>query len=402
VRTDRHPETHPESLLDQAIRGELAVADRAALERHLTGCPDCAAEIEAARVLATSMAPGKQDEALNRAAVEAALIRLQRPESLGDSLRRWLGAARRPAFGFALVGAAAAAVAITIAIEHAKPAAPPHIAKVTDARTLHLTDGSEITPVGESTTVEIAEQTPARTTVRLRSGGAQFRVRHDEGRVFRVDAGAIKIEDLGTTFRVAHASGGKIRVAVSEGRVAVLQAAGQARVELGAGEERVFASQPASGENPAPAAAPLPPPASAPTGAPPRNPLRAHAADEPADLLLAADAARRSRHPEAAVAPLRRLLDRHAKDPRAPAAAFTLGWVLLTDLGRAREAAAAFAEAERIAPRGALAEDAAARVAEAWQKAGDPARAARAARHYADLYPSGRFMALMRGLIGEH
>jgi TolA-binding protein len=101
------------------------------------------------------------------------------------------------------------------------------------------------------------------------------------------------------------------------------------------------------------------------------------------------------------VAPLRRLIERYPKDLRAPSAAFTLGWVLLTDLGRAREAAAAFAEAERSAPHGLLAEDAAARVAEAWQKAGDSRRATQAARHYEQMYPSGRYINLMRGLIGE-
>jgi transmembrane sensor len=119
-------------------------------------------------------------------------------------------------------------------------------------------------------------------------------------------------------------------------------------------------------------------------------------------LLLTADVARRARQPRAAVAPLRRLVERYPKDPRAPSAAFTLGWVLLTELNRPREAALAFADAERIAPRGALAEDAAARVAEAWQNAGDSRRAADAARHYAQVYPTGRYIALMRGLIGAH
>ena len=98
---------------------------------------------------------------------------------------------------------------------------------------------------------------------------------------------------------------------------------------------------------------------------------RAQLADDPAELLLAADLARRRQQPRAAVAPLQRLVERYPKDPRAPAAAFTLGWVLLTDLNRPRDAAVAFARAEQSAPRGALAEDAAARVAEAWQKAGD-------------------------------
>ena len=124
-------------------------------------------------------------------------------------------------------------------------------------------------------------------------------------------------------------------------------------------------------------------------------------ADDAAALLLAADLARRSRDPRAAIGPLHRLVERHPRDPRAPSAAFTLGWVLLTDLNRPREAAGAFAEAERIAPRGALAEDAAARVAEAWQKAGEPRRAADAARRYVQVYPAGRYITLMRGLIGE-
>jgi len=75
--------------------------------------------------------------------------------------------------------------------------------------------------------------------------------------------------------------------------------------------------------------------------------------------------------------------------------------VLLTDLNRPREAAAAFAVAERIAPRGALAEDAAARVAEAWHNAGEAGRASEAARHYERMYPTGRYIALMRGLIGK-
>jgi len=74
----------------------------------------------------------------------------------------------------------------------------------------------------------------------------------------------------------------------------------------------------------------------------------------------------------------------------------------MAGLCRPRAAAAAFAAAERGAPHGSLAEDAAARVAEAWQKAGDSRRAADAARHYERVYPSGRYITLMRGLIGNN
>jgi transmembrane sensor len=278
---------------------------------------------------------------------------------------------------------------------------PQHraVAPVAASQQLILDDGSDVTPVDGKADVQLVEQTPARTTVRLRSGGAKFRVRHDTQRLFRVDTGPIQIEDIGTAFRVDHEAGGKIRVVVSEGRVAVLHAADGWRVELGAGETRVFSTL-AEVIEPVKEAPLVPVPSAVADGT--RAESRTRGADDPAELLKAADVARRTHQPQRAVAPLRRLLEHYPNDPRAPAAAFTLGWVLLTDLGRPRAAAAAFAAAERGAPHGSLAEDAAARVAEAWQKAGDSRRAADAARHYERVYPSGRYITLMRGLIGNN
>jgi len=277
---------------------------------------------------------------------------------------------------------------------------PPSTTPATASRSVVLDDGSEITPTTATTAIQVAEQTPTRTTVRLRSGSAQFRVRHDSRRLFRVDTGAVEIEDLGTVFRVAHEVAGKISVAVSEGRVAVLIPASQVRTELGAGESRTFDPLPVTGDAPQSAReTPKPSTSSSAIAVGPPGAPRARATEEPAALLLAADLARRSNHPEAAVGPLRRLVEKYPKDPRAPSAAFTLGWVLLTDLGRPREAAAAFAEAERNAPRGMLAEDAASRVAEAWRRAGDSRRAAEAARHYERLYPTGRHLPLMYALV---
>ena len=400
MHVDGGLQEHPEALLDRAVRGGLTPDERGGLDRHLAGCADCAAELEAALLLSASTAPGKQDEALDRAAVENALARLQQPEAVPDRVRRWAGGRRwlQRAAGFALVGAAAA-VAIGFAL-HTTRSATPTVATAPTARILVLDDGSEVVPDNATTALELSERTAARTTVRLRSGAAHFRIRHDSRRLFRVDAGAIAIEDLGTVFQVEHQSGGKLRVAVVEGRVAVLYPATNMRVELGAGEERLFSTGPQPDD--AAARAEARKPAEAPAVVPPTHAqAHARAGDDPAALLAAADVARQTRHPQAAVAPLRRLLERYTNDPRAPAAAFTLGWVLLTDLGRPREAAAAFAEAERIAPRGALAEDAAARVAEAWQKAGQTRRAAQAAHHYQQMYPSGRYLTLMRGLIGE-
>jgi len=446
-----------EELVAQVARGTLTAAGAARLDRHLAECPTCVAELEAMRVFQVAVAPGPHDDVLDQVAVEGAMARLAegkgrlglvgRPTDdealdrvavdramavLGQQdahrakRRRWRAA------GLAVFGAAAAAVILVTTVAHRRPATTSTTAGAGPARALVLADGSEVLPDAPATPIQVKEQTAARTIVRLSSGAARFRVKHDARRLFRVDAGPIQVEDLGTVFRVAHQPEGRVRVVVSEGRVAVLLAATGARVELGAGDERVFSAEaqtmralPTSptgvavqGGETTPTA-PLAVEAGSPTeepaiatrslaaaavGASPsaaRGQPRARPEEDPAELLAAADIARRSRAPQSAVAPLRRLVQRHPKDPRAPSAAFTLGWVLLTDLGRPREAAGAFADAERLAPRGALAEDAAARIAEAWQSAGDTRRAADAARRYEQMYPTGRYIGLMHGLIGK-
>ncbi len=397
---DERTISHPDALMDRALRGELGLADRAELDRHLANCPDCAAEIEASTALRASMAEERMDDAFNRAAVEEAMARLAEPRGIGTTLRmilsldRWL----RPMP--ALLGAAALAIVVLAVVRARQPTPGPATVESPSPRSLVLNDGSEILPADGATTIQVAEQTAERARVALRSGSARFRIRHDSRRFFSVDAGAIVVEDLGTIFAMDRKSDGSVRVAVSEGRVAVLYPASGHRFELGAGDERVFfpATEPRK---------PVPPPNDVPKqtaaeAAPVRAPSRAHNGDEAASLLMAADVARRSANPQAAVVPLRRLVERFPRDPRAASAAFTLGWVLLTDLGRPRDAAVAFAQAERVAPRGALAEDSAARVAEAWQKAGDPQRAAQAARHYQAVYPNGRYAPLMRGLVDEN
>lgn len=119
---------------------------------------------------------------------------------------------------------------------------------------------------------------------------------------------------------------------------------------------------------------------------------------DPADLLLLADVARMSQHPASAVAPLRRLLDQYGEDPRAPLAAFTLGRVLLDDMGQPREAAESFQRTQALDAEGPLSHDALAREVEAWSRAGDLSRARERAREYIRRYPSGRRMAAVRRL----
>jgi transmembrane sensor len=112
--------------------------------------------------------------------------------------------------------------------------------------------------------------------------------------------------------------------------------------------------------------------------------------DETHELLLAADTARLSGHSGEAVPYLRRILIQHSDDPRAHLVAFTLGRVLLDELGRPAEAAEAFARAR--VRRTPLAEDALAREIEARARAGDARRAHALAIEYQRNYPQGRRM----------
>jgi transmembrane sensor len=277
------------------------------------------------------------------------------------------------------------------------PPAPAAMASAGPASTTG--DAVAITQLSPETNLEPMPDRRGRGFV-LRSGGARFLVSHDPERPFVVVAGDVLIEDLGTTFTVRYLSDAKVDVAVEEGRVRVHARGGVA--DLAAGDEQDFA---VSSLAPEPEPEPAPRRPGNETATPSWRLLaesgrydEAHAAlkragpnavrDETADLLLAADAARLSGHPAAAVPYLERVVHRHGSDPRAGLAWFTLGRVLLEELGRPREAADAFARAREAG--GPLAEDALAREVEATARAGDTVRSRELAREYQALYPNGR------------
>jgi transmembrane sensor len=291
-----------------------------------------------------------------------------------------------------------------------------------------LGDGTDVR-LDKGARLEVREREFGRVVVAVKTGLARFRVRHDPERVFRVHAGDVEVEDIGTTFDVENKDG-SVRVAVTEGSVMVSfpRAEGDPRgkVLLKAGESGVYPaiargaepSERGSAEGPAPTsssadAANQPREASAgwrelARGGKHRRAYEVLAPgefrdvrDEPGDLLLASDVARLSHHSKEAAGLLRRLLAGHSRDPRAPSAAFTLGWVLMNELGRPGEAAAAFARAEALAPRGNLAEDAVARAVEAWVRAGELARARAEVERYRKSYPQGRHLGMLDRLIGK-
>jgi transmembrane sensor len=288
-------------------------------------------------------------------------------------------------------------------------------------RTLRLEDGTSIALATDESSIRTLESGPKSVGIEVVKGAAHFDVIHDPARLFRVVAGGVTVEVIGTAFMVELRPAGA-RVAVDRGRVRV-RWADQIRM-LSAGEAAVFddsgspegALDELTDEGPQDGGGVAVPSAS--TGLRRASPgewrslahdgdfskaydaLRGEGPgavrDEPNELLLQADVARLSGHPDQAVAPLRRVLSRHGSDAQAPLAAFTLGRVLLDELKRPREAAGAFARVYRLTPGGPLAQDALAREVEAWSRAGETGIARARAQRYIESYPQGRKLNAVR------
>jgi transmembrane sensor len=277
-----------------------------------------------------------------------------------------------------------------------------------EAITLH--DGSRAEPIDRESRVAVISDRPGQVKLQLQRGGARFDVVHDPERVFEVQAGAVLVRVAGTIFDVTRsADGAQTTVAVERGRVHVTWS-GQT-TDVVAGESRIFPP-------------PLPAQASKAESAEPQaahksetigwrdlarrgeyrqaysalHGARTHVQDAPEDLMLAADVARLSGHPEQAVQHLRAVSDRFPNDPRAPVAAFTLGGVLLHELEQPRAAADAFHRARTLWSQGPLALDAWASEAEALHSAGDLHGAAQLAARYLAAHPDGRHARSMRTL----
>jgi transmembrane sensor len=266
---------------------------------------------------------------------------------------------------------------------------------------LKFADGSTATPLNGESVVQSTSVAPDKIEVAIVKGAARFEVTKNPQRVFRVVRGNVAVEVLGTAFTVEPVEGGT-KVFVEHGRVRVQ--CNESVVEITDGESSMC-----------PTLVPPPPPpvVSAPpvtSATPPvvasASPWRSLAQngeydkafealktatikDEPKELLEAADVARLSHHAAQAVPHLKRVIDKHSGDPRAPLAAFTLGRVYLEELGHPKEAAESFARARSLAPGGQLAEDALAREVEAWWRAGDATRAKARAEEYVEKYPKG-------------
>ncbi len=353
------------------------------------------------------------DETLKRGPLRVRSIwSAEQTRSLGREVltRRRRRFVIRSAFG---ATCAAAMVALLFVRPHrwdsAHPIATPTAAVRPATNAVHYADGS-IAELGHGGgVVNLDQQTAELVSSTVVSGSARFDVVPNHARTFEVHAGDVCVRVLGTAF-VVERTGNGARVTVERGRVRVSWSGGEATLGVGEGGEfpPVIPAMVAE-----PSAVPV---ESLPLAAPrvwrdlARRGQYAQAfavlrqtpndvRDDPQDLLLAADVARLSSHPAQAVGPLRKVSSLYPKDPRAPVAAFTLGRVLLDDLGRASDAAGAFALAERLGPSGPLAGDALAREVEALKRSGQMAQARSVAQKYVTLHPDGRHAAALRAML---
>jgi transmembrane sensor len=283
----------------------------------------------------------------------------------------------------AVFPAVAAAGAIFWSVQRPRvPTAVERPAAKDPSTRITFADGSTADLRDSGTRLETRVSTADAIDLVLERGSARFEVVPRHGRRFRIWVGPAYVEVIGTIFTVDRLATG-VRVSVERGLVKVVSGTNEMRLSAGSAEVVPIAPLPdtTAGEPSAERSEPRSP----------KGPARQHApSDEPGALLHASEDARRSGHPEEAVASLQRLLDRHPRDPRAAYAAFILGRVLLEELDRPREAAAAFARVEVLDPKTPLLQDALAREVESWARAGDPDRVRQSAGAYLRRYPDGR------------
>lgn len=266
------------------------------------------------------------------------------------------------------------------------------------ARTTTLTDGSRVELSADSA-LEVLENDGRTFVCALRRGRATFDVVPGGPRRWRVEAGAVAVEVVGTRFRVDRGLGNVV-VEVERGAVLVRGDGvrdGVQRLETGARLEIVIA-QPVKTKPEPPS---LPATSSSAvgaraTGSVPSAVGTASAEPVPPDLLALADRQRRRGDLEGAIQTLKLAVERAPDDARASMAAFTLGKVLLDGVARPVEAQAAFRSCLNRSPPAAIAEDALARLAEAQARSGALKAASATAREYEKRYPNGRRLADVR------
>ncbi len=356
--------------------------------------------------------------------------RLNRNWRAIDRRRRSPRTSRR-AIAVGAVGLVAAAAAL-VAFVVGRDASPAPLALASGApfnalegRVTELDDGSRITRF-DGAEAEVLEASGQRVVLRLVRGRVRFEVTPGGPRRWIVEAGAARVEVVGTVFSVDRGDDGvavdvergvvlvradelpdgvrrltageRVRVAAptltaSAGALEPPGPRGSAVARVEGATAEVGSASASADVEPAPddlaeleAEAESPPPSTA------REAPAAPASGPTARQLMdRADAARAEGDHARAARALRELLASHPEDESARMAAVTLGRLELRQLGQPARAARTFGRALRMGLTRTFDEDVRAQRVEALSRAGDAGAAREAASEYHRRYPDGRW-----------
>ena len=209
-----------------------------------------------------------------------------RQQQLKWALMARLDEPRRPvALGMALASAAVVVALGGIAWHELSRRTAVRLAAGSDARfalARPLADGSSIVLDEPAAILKTLRESSDEVVVQLDKGGAHFDVARRPSRIFRVQAGPVTVQVIGTRFHVRR-DGERTRISVDRGRVLASWWGGSR--ELGAGEQGMFPPEGVAAQVPA-------------MDAPETVAPRANAEEEPARARVA-DRARGRRPPRA-------------------------------------------------------------------------------------------------------
>ena len=205
-----------------ALRHPLSGQERVALEAWLAAHPHHPGALLRAQAALSS---------IDRAIAPATTPVAEEAPVPATRSRRWV---------LAGAGSIAAAAAVTAAIGLRGPSPDRVATGPGEIRRMPLADGS-IAAIDAESELRIALAKDARR-IDLKRGQVWFQVAKDRQRPFIVDAGIAKVQAVGTAFSVTRTSAG-VRIAVTEGRVAIWASAASGAVSiLDAGEFAAFRS----------------------------------------------------------------------------------------------------------------------------------------------------------------
>jgi transmembrane sensor len=265
------------------------------------------------------------------------------------------------------------------------------------ASSLSLSDGSRI-ELGENSELQVLDNDSTTFASALRRGRGTFEVKPGGGRRWRVEAGKIQVEVVGTHF-VVERNARETVVRVLHGTVLVRgEPVPDGVQKLGAGQELrisngVLAVSGTAANAPAASVAAAAPQPAVAAGL---GSADSHAAVDPLasaarkNSLQLADEQRRHGDISGAIQTLRAVAGQSQSGSERSIAAFTLGKLLLDATGQPAEAARAFRACLKLSPPASVAEAALARLVEAEARLGNSSAARALALDYERRYPSGR------------